>query len=244
MPTFSDLGIPFPLFEAPAEEASDYEGIASCRLCGGEGKHCFEAEVLIQPCSSCGAAVGHYFEARRDVPCRACGTTMAFPEALREKKRLLACYDCLRAGKAAIGKDTEFGAVCWEEAAQGVTHGVPGLRTEQFERVPIEPEEDWYGVRIPGEHLWELLRTPRFHSWQGERWLFCCREPMAYLGGWQDALESLRPEDPAAFFDAMFDPDDEARAWGFESFEPGHSSCLYVYRCRTCDRRRATWDCD
>ena len=66
---------------------------------------------------------------------------------------------------------------------RGVTHGVPGLSTDQFETVPIDPEEDWYGVRVPGEHLWELLRTPGFHSWQGERWLFCCRQPMTYLGG-------------------------------------------------------------
>ncbi len=26
MPTFADLGIPFPLFEAPMSEASDYAG--------------------------------------------------------------------------------------------------------------------------------------------------------------------------------------------------------------------------
>lgn len=243
MPTFADLGIPFPLFEAPIDEASGYEGIATCRLCGSEGKQCFQVEWLIRPCSDCGQAVGHSFEARRDVPCRSCGTTSLFPESLKETKRLLACYECLRAGKAAIGKDTEFGAVCWEEAVQGVTHGVPGLQTDQFEVVPINPEGDWYGVRIPSEQLWELLRTPGFHSWQGEQWLFCCQVPMSYLGGWRNALEVLRPEDPAAFFRGLFDPGDEARDWGYESFEPGHAS-LYVYRCRRCNRCRATWDCD
>jgi hypothetical protein len=66
---------------------------------------------------------------------------------------------------------------------------------------------------------------------------------MAYLGGWRGALESLRPEDPTAFFEGLFAPDDEASGWGYASFEPGHAS-LYVYRCRTCKRCRATWDCD
>ncbi len=79
-------------------------------------------------------------------------------------------------------KSTEFGMVSCDQAFQGVTHGVPGLRTDQFEVVLMDPEEDWYGVRVPSEHLWELLRTPGFHSWQDECWLFCCHRPMTYLG--------------------------------------------------------------
>ena len=140
-------------------------------------------------------------------------------------------------------KDTEFGMVSWDQAFRGITNGVPGLRTDQFEVVPIDPDEDWYGVRVPGEHLWELLRTPGFHSWQGERWLFCCRQPMTYMGGWRNVVESLRPDDPSAFFEGLFDPDDEARGWGYEPFESGNAS-LYVYRCRSCGRCRATYDWD
>ena len=30
MATFADLGIPFPLFEAPTTEACDYAGVVSC----------------------------------------------------------------------------------------------------------------------------------------------------------------------------------------------------------------------
>ena len=126
---------------------------------------------------------------------------------------------------------------------RGITNGVPGLTTDQFEVVPIDQDEGWYGVSVPGEHLWELLRTPGFHSWQGERWLFCCRQPMSYLGGWRNAVERLRPEDPSAFYESLFGPDDEGRGWGYEPFELGNAS-LYVYRCRACGRCRATYDRD
>jgi uncharacterized protein CbrC (UPF0167 family) len=246
MATFADLGIPLPLFEAPTDEASDYDGIATCRLCGRGDRHCFElgiGDALILPCPACGVQNGLDAHDRADAPCRSCGSPVAFPETLRAKKQLLACYDCLRAGKAAMSKSTEFGLVSWEQAFAGVTGSVPGLRTDQFEAVPIDPEEDWYGVRLPSEHLWELLRTPGFHSWQDESWLFCCRQPMAYLGGWRSVLESARPDDPVVFFQALFDPDDEAVGWGYEAFESG-SPDLYVYRCPACGRCRATWDCD
>ena len=246
MATFSELGIPFPLFEAPTSEASDYAGQATCRLCGGPDRHCFDLgsrNSLILPCPSCGIDNGLIAADRADKPCRSCGRVVPFPEALRTKKQLLVCYDCLRAGRAAFSKATEFGGVTEAQAFDGVTDGVPGLRTDQFEVVPVHSEEDWYGVRVPAEHLWELLRTPGFHSWQDERWLFCCRQPMSYLGDWRDAVEVLRPEDQDSFFQSLLDPDDEVRQEGFEAFEAG-SICLYVYRCRSCFRCRATWDCD
>jgi hypothetical protein len=55
MATFADLGIPFLLFEAPTDEPSDYAGLATCRLCGGRNRHCFElgiGDALILPCPS------------------------------------------------------------------------------------------------------------------------------------------------------------------------------------------------
>ncbi|WP_165247994.1 CbrC family protein [Paludisphaera soli] len=246
MATFADLGIPFPLFEAPTHEASGYAGLATCRLCKRGDRHCFElgvGDALILPCPACGAENGLPADDRGDVPCRSCGGLIVFPESLVAKKQLLACYDCLRAGKGAITQGTEFGVVSWEQAFEGVTNGVPGLRTEQFEVVAIDPAEDWSGARIPSVHLWELLRTPGFHSWQDERWLFCCSRPMAYLGGWRNAMESLRPDDPDAFYQALFAPEDEARSWGYEEFDEGSSS-LYVYRCLACGRCRATYDWD
>jgi hypothetical protein len=94
MPTFTDLGIPFPLFDAPTTEASDYAGMATCRLCGNESRHCFEpgiGDALILPCPSCGVENGLSADGRRDVACRGCGSTVPFPKPLRPKKQLLVC---------------------------------------------------------------------------------------------------------------------------------------------------------
>lgn len=45
MTTFAELGIPFPLFEAPTSEASDYVGLSSCRLCEVKSRHCFRLDI-------------------------------------------------------------------------------------------------------------------------------------------------------------------------------------------------------
>lgn len=114
MAKFAELGIPFPLFEAPTKEASDYTGIATCRLCGGRGRHCFElgiGDAMILACPTCGVENGLSAHDRKDVACRSCGSAVPFPESLKAKKQLLVCYECLRAGKAAMTKDTEFGMV-------------------------------------------------------------------------------------------------------------------------------------
>jgi hypothetical protein len=105
MATFADLGIPFPLFEAPTDEASDYAGVSTCRLCGGKDRHCFGLGIghaLILPCPSCGLENGLDADDRADTPCRSCGSLIPFPEGLKAKKQLLVCSECLRAGKAAM----------------------------------------------------------------------------------------------------------------------------------------------
>lgn len=246
MSTFADLGIPFPLFEAPTREASDYAGLAICRLCRRGGRHCFDLGIgddLILPCPACGLEAGLDPDERGDVACRGCGSTVPFPDALHLKHRLLACYDGLRAGKVAMTKDTEFGMVSWERAIEGVTLGHPGLRADQFEIVATGPRGGSPGARVPVEHMWELLRTPGYISWQGENWLFCCRRPMTYLGGWGHVSESLGTADRDAFFRGLFDPGDDAVSWGPDGFS-GESACLYIYRCRTCGRHRAHYDFD
>jgi uncharacterized protein CbrC (UPF0167 family) len=183
--TFAELGIPFPVFEALTTEVSEYVGLSTCHLCGGRECHCFElgtGDSLILPCPACGVGNGLGAGDRAATPCRSCGSTAPFPDNLKVKKQLLVCYDCLRVGKAAMTKSIEIGMISWEQESQEAKHGVPGLRTDQFELVPIDPDEDWYAVRVPSEYLWELLRTTGFHSWQDERWLFCCRRPMTYIG--------------------------------------------------------------
>ncbi len=92
MPSFADLGIPFPLFEAPTTEASDYAGLATCRVCGRAGQHCFElgiGDALIRQCPSCGLENGLDADDRADAPCRSCGSVVPFPEPLKAKKQLL-----------------------------------------------------------------------------------------------------------------------------------------------------------
>ena len=128
------------------------------------------------------------------------------------------CYACLRAGKGAMTKDTEFGMVSWEQASQGITHGIPGLKTNDFELVLIDPDEEWYGVRMPEEHLFELLRTPAFHTWQGERWLFCCKQPMTYAGGWDHVSEAqFVPDDQKEFVEGIVHPDERDWVWRGEA---------------------------
>lgn len=52
--------------------------------------------------------------------------------------QVAACYVCLRDSRAALTKDTVLGMVSWEQALEGVTHGVPGLSRSEFEMVPKE----------------------------------------------------------------------------------------------------------
>ncbi len=243
-------GIPFSLFEAPTSETSDYVGLSSCRLCGAKSRHSFVLDIgcaFIQPCSACGVVNGLDAHDRKDIPCRSCGSAVLFPETGRDKKNLHICYDCLRAGRGAITKDTEFGMVSWEQAFQGITHGVPGLDTTDFERVLIDSAENWYGVRVPQEHLFELLRTPTYGTWQGERWLFCCKRPMTYVGEWANVQKTLRdPEDSWGFFEKVFDPADESKGWVWErlSARQFDGICVYVFQCKTCGRFRSNYDMD
>jgi hypothetical protein len=117
MPTFAHLGIPFPLFEAPTSEASDYAGLATCRLCRGGDRHCFEVDHLILLCPACGVEVGLYAAERADASCRSCGSGVPFPEPLKAKKQLLICYACLRAGKGVMTKSTGFGTASWQRVS-------------------------------------------------------------------------------------------------------------------------------
>lgn len=245
MSTFAEFGIPFPLFEAPTSEASEYVGESTCRLCGGQDQHCFElgiGDAIILHCPSCGEDNGLNAHRRKDTSCRSCGQEIPFPEQLKAKKNIYVCYPCLRAGKGAMTKDTEFGAVSWEQASQGITHGAPGLKTDEFELVEIDPDEEWYGVRIPSGHLFELLRTPTFHTWQGESWLFCCKQPMIYVGEWENVSKSqFVPDDKRGFVEDIVHPD--ARNWVWDGISTGNV-CLYLFHCKTCNRFRSTCDMD
>jgi uncharacterized protein CbrC (UPF0167 family) len=236
---FADFGIPFPLFEAPIDEASEYRGVSQCITCGQSKQHCFELGIgtaIITVCPQCGTQNSLDASDREDGLCRSCGSAIEFPEYPEDM--LCICYECLRSGKAALTKDTEFGMVSWEQAFEGVTHGVPGLDQADIELVP--QGDGWVGVRLPEEHLFELLRTPSYVTWQGECWLFCCKEPMIYLGSWgQDEFKNHAPDgNGKALFDEIVE-DGNLALWEGKLHD---AASIYVFRCHKCNRLRAQWD--
>ena len=173
---------------------------------------------------------------RKGGACDACGYAVAFPIAGSERVRC--CYECLRAGRAAIAKDTELGMVAYEHAVTGVTLGVPGLAHPDFELVPVE--DDWVAAKVPTEYLLELVRTPGYHSIQGERWQFCCARPMTYVGQWTSVEFNQNASDGngRALFDAIV-PD------AFDALWTGDlDAAVYVFQCKACGERAAHWDID
>lgn len=212
--TFADLGMPFPLFEAPIKDTHDYAELANCCTCGTKRVPCFKASPLQV----------------KDV---------------KESQRLC-CYACLRAGKGEILHDTEFGFVNHDLARQGLTHGVPGLQSEEFELIPSAEDSEWMQVRIPTEHLLELLRTPGFSTWQGDRWLFHCGQPMIYVGEWKEKeLNAHAPQgDGLAWLTNVMDLEPEEfspqQLWDALHRLGG----IYMFRCPTCERYRGYWDID
>ena len=200
METFDDLGMPFPLFLAPASHASTGPAVT---------------------CVTCGASASVRF----------CD----------------ACYDCFRSGKAENTIDTELGMVRVEDAVLGRTHGLPlgdppVLGDYELIAQPVDPnfpDEKWYHVRIDSEHLLEITRTPCYHSWQGERWQFCCKRPCAFLG-------SL----PAGALPGSAFPSDAIANWfqspNWDSIGNNDFGSLtyYVFQCVACGGLRFHEDCD
>lgn len=244
--TFAELGIPFPLYEAPVspEDDSDYAGKGMCCICGTAQVHCFRLGIpadFVVPCPACGTSNCLDVDDRADGECRACRAPIPYPPSAAAVKEPKACYACLRAGKAVITKGTEFGMVSCKQLITGVTNGVPGLSQDQFESVVLDPEEMWVGVRLPEEILQELLRTPTYGSWQGECWLFCCRYPMTFMGEWhQDAFNQHAADGNGEqlFYTVVEDvPPD---TWD----GLGHALSAYVFECKRCGKLRAHFDSD
>ncbi|MGY2896862.1 uncharacterized protein CbrC (UPF0167 family) [Deinococcus sp. UYEF24] len=128
--------------------------------------------------------------------------------------------------------------VRWEDAQRGITHGVPGDAHPDF---PSSVNEDgWIQAHVPVSELMQLVHTPDFVSWQGEQWLFCHRQPMTYLGVWQQAeFQKAAPDgDGKTFFLNVLDESDE------ELWEYADSSQIgvYVFQCQECARLREYYD--
>jgi uncharacterized protein CbrC (UPF0167 family) len=245
--TFADLGIPFPLFEAPIKDTTHYRGVGQCSLCSQAGVHLFEPTDVSVVCSHCATATFVIIQTSRRHRCRSCGGDLHIPNSAQARPHLLVCYDCLRAGNAAICKMTVLGMVTWEQAQEGMTHGVPGLERDDFELVPVEDEPEWLRAVVPSDLLWELLRTPGYTTWQGEQWQFCCKQPMIYVGEWkEDDFDRRAPGgNGEAFFRETVLSDNGLEApypelWG----ELARIGGPYMFRCSTCGKHSGHWDID
>jgi len=173
---------------------------------------------------------------REDAPCRQCKKNVSFPDVGEDEIKV--CYACLRSGKAGITKDTELGMISWEQAFEGITHGIPGLSRSDFEMVP--KEDGWVGAKLPQEMMFELLRMPTYATIQGERWQFCCRQPMVFLGEWSREEFSRRATDGDG--QRLFEKIVQDPVPGLWEDELGDITGVYVFRCRSCDKLTAHWD--
>jgi uncharacterized protein CbrC (UPF0167 family) len=235
---FAGLGIPLPLFAAPAKEAAEYLGAATCSVCGAEAAHCFRVDDVITNCPACGAP-NTCRPATKAAWCRSCRHPMTLPVSRGEP---VACYGCIRAGRAAFTKDTVLGMVTWEHAVEGLTHGAPGLHRGDVELVPSEEDPDWLRARVPPKLLLELVRTPSYITWQGEQWQFCCGGPAVYLGEWKEAEFGRRARDGngRALFERAAVDGLDARAWG----RFGAIGGPYMFGCPACGRLLGHFDMD
>jgi uncharacterized protein CbrC (UPF0167 family) len=191
-------------------------------------------DAIIVACPSCRAENALDVFDATSAPCTRCSTGLEFPSL---SGPVLACADCLRAGRAAINHNTELGMVGWQHACQGWTHGLP-LAPRGWET--SEPDQDgWSRVRVPRELLENLVRTPEYPTIQGERWLFCCKEPMVYLGEWSRArfTQEARDGDGERLFGEIVE-DVGPDLWGNDFLDDG----VYVFECDRCGKRRAHWD--
>jgi hypothetical protein len=237
--TFHDLGIPFPLFEAPVSDAVDYEGRARCSLCREDGVHCFRLGIgadIVVHCPGCAAETALDADSRSGEACQTCGRHLEFPDFGCSTP--LACYACLRAGRAALTKDTELGMIRHEDAMRGITHDIPGLDRPDFDLVPLS--DGWVGARLPTPTMLELLRTPEYSTIQGEQWLFCCKVPMIFVGQWsREKFSHMAPDGNGREFFHQTVRDAIDGLWEDQLHD---QTGIYVFRCATCRKHSAHWD--
>jgi uncharacterized protein CbrC (UPF0167 family) len=236
--TPKQLNIAFPLFDADISEASEYAGKKECSVCG-QHSHAFELDIgcaLMIDCPRCENQAGLDASYRNDGKCHSCGSVIPFPE-IEDDRSIYICYQCLRDGKGAITSDTELGMVSWEQAFEGLTHGMPGIIETDFELVE---DDGWFRAKVDQKHLIELLRTPNYSTIQGEQWKFCCLSPMVYFGRWdQSRFEAEAQGKPGR---ELFDKIVQGVVEGLWEDQLHDITGVYVFRCEHCGRLAAHWD--
>ena len=144
-----------------------------------------------------------------------------------------ASYASLRAGKSFVTHDTELGRVGQLEAGLGLTGGVPSDSAVDARGTEAVTEDGVTRYRVDGALLQELIRTPQYRTAQGESWLFCCGAPMVFLG--RSAVDDVTPDD----LPEMIAPHTVADVDEFLENVLDDKQALYVFRCNTCQKRRA-----
>ena len=239
--TFEDLGLSFPLFKAPIDKASDYQGEQLCDLCSTEKPHCFMLSIgadIVVECPSCQTKNGLDADDREDMPCVNCDEIIEFP--IESDDELHGCYACVRSGKAAMTQDTELGMIRYEDAQAGLTHGRPDLDTVQNAEVEDK-------AKLNKDDMMELVTTPTYMTMQGERWLFCCQKPMIYLGEWTAKdFESRTPDgDALSYFKTVVEGCDRMYFEdGLEGIFRSGRTVVYAFECQICAAHRAGHDTD
>jgi len=159
------------------------------------------------------------------------------------------CYTCFREGLALATRDTERGMVRPEDAEAGLTHGTYAepKDVEGLDVVLAEEDDDghWYRFKFARAGLEELIRTPDYHSAQGSSWLFCCGQPMVFLGTVDDTLLTSLAADgqktSTEVLSALLGIDDDAAEEVLDDALSQRIS-VYAFRCRACSKKRAYSD--
>lgn len=242
METFADLGIPFPLYEAPIRTCPDYEGKKICCIAKEERTHCFHLGIgswVKMPCIECKTdlylnPIADQYRMKECPHCKA-----PTPPPIAEKDNAYVSYEELRSGQAGYTKDSVYGLISWEQLESGWTLGVPD---ENFPTLETRKgEDDWTQVKLPQEVIFELTTTPNFITWQGGMWLFRETQPMIYIGEWgRKDFESKAPSgvSPEQFFRSVVSDADD------ETWEYIEGVCVYVFRDTQKNQYAAYYDMD
>jgi hypothetical protein len=111
------------------------------------------------------------------------------------------------------------------------------LQTEGIRVVRKTPGQSF--CKVEPDLLEELLRTPPYPSCQGAVWLFCCRQPMVFVGNWTQA-DFTRHAPPGKrggarkWFNKIVD-DVEPELWDSSDVD------FYAFQCPQCEKHRARW---
>lgn len=240
--TFAELGIPFPLFDAPAKYPAQYFGAGECVLCYTRGL-CFRMGVgddVLEACRHCGVVSVLSADSKAaEVPCDNCRKPIPINP---EYHKALVCYLCLRAGRVAIMNVTEYGMVRYVDAIVGKTHGTPSTNPPDF--AISRNEEDWIQVHVPKEWLVELTWTPTYSTTQGETWLFHCARPMVCLGDWgeSDFIRHAPDGNGKALFERTVDGAESGLWDAMWAGQMRDSFAIFMFHCPVCGTYRGHWD--